>query len=612
MKRIIVMDFETEAIQPRPHYPPQPVGVALGELGRAGSLREPRYYAWGHPTGNNCEEAPLTALRELWDDPETSFVFHNAKFDLDVAMTHWGFPLLPLHRWHDTMFLLYLDDPRRRSLALKPAAEELLAMPSEEQDAVRQWLVEAGHCQKRAKDWGALISLAPGDLVGRYAIGDIKRTAKLFHFLLRRIKARRMYEAYVRELRVLPLLLDNECKGIRIGFPALRRDIPIYIAALKRCDTWLQRKLGGEFNVDSDEELGERLAKSKAVKSFEVTPTGARSVSMKTMVFRDLDVRNVLAYRGKLAVSLRTFMVPWFNQALGTKGRIHTNWNQTRGENDKGTRTGRLSSNPNFQNLSNEYEEYRLPLRSMPKLPNVRAYLLPDKGEVMVSLDYSQQELRVMAHYEDGPLHDAYRANPRMDIHEHARQLIYKHTGRLFDRKPVKNTGFGLIYGMGIKLLAVTTGTDEETARQLKDAYLTIFPGLRGLQFDMKRRAALGQPIRTWGGREYYCEEPRLVRDDRTGLQITRTYEYKLVNVLVQGSSADCTKEAMARWWETKNVGRFLMQVHDQIVISVPKARLRDGIEELTRCMESVEFEIPMLTDVSYGPSFGELKEVTQ
>jgi DNA polymerase-1 len=611
MTKILVMDFETKGIQARPKYPPAPVGVALGTLGRAGSIPDARYYAWGHPTANNCKAAPLRALRDLWDDPEVVFLFHNGKFDIDVAMTHWGFPMLPAHRWHDTLYLLYLDDPRRRSLALKPSAETVLGMKPEERDAVREWLIKNGECKARDKDWPALIWRAPGDLVGHYAMGDIKRTAKLFHKLMPSIKKRGMLPAYTRELMLMPMLLENESEGIRVDLPRLRRDCHDYLDAVMRCDRWLHRKLGGKFNVDADDELANRLYEHGVVKEFQLTATGARSVARGSMVFENPAVGEVLEYRGQLAFALRTFMVPWLTQAEMTGGRIHTNWNQVRGENDKGTRTGRISSNPNFQNLSNEYRAYKLPLRGMLPLPNVRSYLLPDEGDVMVSLDYSQQELRALAHFEDGPLHDAYIADPSMDVHEYAQKLIHKLIGRMFARKPVKTMGFGLIYGMGIALLASSIGEDEATARVLKDAYLQAFPGLKFLQRDLKSRAALNQPIRTWGGREYYCEDPRLVRDRRTGLQITRTFEYKLLNILVQGSSADCTKEAMVRWYYDRGrVGRFLMQVHDQIVISVPKNLVREGVKSLRRAMESVEFDIPMLTDASCGLSFGQLKAV--
>ena len=137
MKLPTTIDFETQAISPRPHYPPVPVGVAIWEPGR-----KPEYLAWGHPTENNCTLAQAkTKLKALWG---RELLFHNAKFDLDVAETHLGLPLPPWERVHDTLYLLFLHNPHALSLSLKPASESLLGMPPEEQDAVKAWLLAQG------------------------------------------------------------------------------------------------------------------------------------------------------------------------------------------------------------------------------------------------------------------------------------------------------------------------------------------------------------------------------------------------------------------------------------------------------------------------------------
>lgn len=603
--RRIVVDFETGAIEPRPKYPPEPVGVALAELNARGRVVRARYLAWGHPTKNNTtRERAVAELRDLWRDDGAELIFHNAKFDLDVASARLGLTLPGWRRWHDTIFLLYLDDPRAPSLSLKPASARLLNLPPNEQDAVRAWLVERGVVRSNDKQWGARIADAPGDLVGAYAIGDVERTGALFHLLYKRVLDRGMGVAYDRERRIMPLLLDNETRGVRVNHPRLRRDVRAYQKAFAAADAWVRVALRTpELNVDADEDLADALARAGAVDGFALTKTGRRSTSMRTMRFHDESLRDALAYRGKLATSLRTFMEPWLAQADATGGVIHTNWNQVRGDNDKGTRTGRLSSNPNFQNLANEFKTLALPFAA-PALPNLRGYVVPDDGDILLSRDYSQQELRALGHFEDGPLLRAYLTTPTMDLHTHAQRLINEMLGTRLERKPIKNMGFGLIYGMGLDRLADSMGVDRETAQRIKRAYLTIFPGLGNLLTDLKRRAALDQSIRTWGGREYYVEPQRMIDGQ------LRTFDYKLLNVLIQGSSADCTKEAMARFAEAAPRGRFLVQVHDQLLVSAPEDSWRATMKVLREAMESVEFDVPMLSDGSVGSSWADLKAI--
>lgn len=606
-KRLVIADFETQAIEPRPSYPPRPAGLALQEAGR----RE--YLAFGHPAGNNCKEADARRrLEAAWNDPDVELVFHNSKFDVDVAQTHWKLPALPWRRTHDTLFQLYLDDPRASSLSLKPSAERLLGLPPEERDAVRDWLVSAGIVKSSQKDWGAHIAKAPPTVVGPYATGDVKRTAALHAALTKSLKKRGMLEAYDRERRLMPILLESETRGIRVDQTKLKADVLRYTAAVKQLDAWLRRRLGAGplLNLDSSAELAEALEARGLVTEWVMTPGGARSTAMKNLRVNDKRVRSALTWRAKTKTSLETFMEPWLENAKRSGGYTYTNWNQVRGENDKGTRTGRMSSNPNWQNLSNPFEqesELKLPIK-LPPLPRVKDYVLPDEGEVILSLDYSQQELRALAHFEDGALLDAYRENPRMDVHEFARGLINQMMGTNFSRKPIKTIGFGLIYGMGLDLLAANMGIDVDEARRLKRAYLSILPGINGLIAALTQRARAGLPIRTWGGREYYVEPPKLVNG------VMRTFEYKLLNLIIQGSCADATKEALCRYYEYGGgqAGRFLAQVHDQLLVSTPRRRLRETHELLRSAMESVEFDVPMLTDATVGESWGSLKPLEE
>jgi 3'-5' exonuclease len=172
---LVALDFESEAIEPRPKYPPKPVGLAVLVDGE-----DPVYWAWNHPIENNCTQdaakSYLAALFQL----DNEFVFHNAPFDCAIIEEQLGLKV-PWERVHDTMLLAFLNDPFGE-LSLKPLAEKLLGEPPTEQEAVRDWLIRHGVCRANDKAWGAYISKAPGNLVGTYAIGDVERTMKLYKY----------------------------------------------------------------------------------------------------------------------------------------------------------------------------------------------------------------------------------------------------------------------------------------------------------------------------------------------------------------------------------------------------------------------------------------------
>lgn len=201
----VVIDFETFGIEGRPKYPPMPVGVSIKYPGK-----KAKYWAWGHPTGNNCCWSDAAAELAKAYAHKDGVLFHNGKFDVDVADVHFGLAVPSWERIHDTLFLLFLDDPHQIELGLKPAAARLLNMPAEERDAVGDWLVERqpvpGVKISKSKSsehyFGRYIAYAPGDLVGTYANGDVDRTEAIFNLLWKKTVERGMLAAYDRERRL--------------------------------------------------------------------------------------------------------------------------------------------------------------------------------------------------------------------------------------------------------------------------------------------------------------------------------------------------------------------------------------------------------------------------
>ncbi len=618
----VIIDFETFGIEGRPSYPPLPTGVSILYPGK-----KPHYYAFGHLEGNNCfwgDAVDAVAKAYKWTD---GVCFQNGKFDVDVADVHFELPIPPWDKIHDTLFLLFLDDPHQVELGLKPSSVRLLGMPAEEQDEVGEWLVKRqpipdvkiSKSKNSPHYFGRYINFAPGEVVGKYANGDVERTGKLFNLLYPKIVKRDMLAAYNRERQLMPILLEMERQGLQMDHDRLIKDVKFYNDWRDKITMWVKNRIKApvDINLNSGAELIDAMVKSgRADPSLiPLTPTGKFQTNKEALLLGVTDkvLLGVLKYLTQLNTCLNTFMENWLDTANKSGGKIFTTWNQTKtpsGDSNVGTRTGRLSSTPNFQNIPKEFSAIfahqnkkdkklpKCPWPDLPELPNVRSYITPFKGEIFIDRDYSQQEPRILAHFDGGALMDKYLEDNWIDFHDFAKAELEK-VGKFYERKPVKNTNLGLIYGMGKGKLAQKNDMTVEEADELKKAILLLYPGLKQMYKDMRILAANNEPIHTWGGREYYCEPPKMI-DGRL-----RTFDYKLINVLIQGSAADCTKEAIIRFDDAKhklgksNVWKLVLNVHDQLTASVPNVskEWKQAMEVLRICMEGVEFDVPMLSE---------------
>ena len=587
---IPTVDFETEAIEPYPNYPPKPVGVSIWYPG----WEEPKYYAWGHPEGNNCTfEEAQKALATVWSGP---CLFHNGRFDVEVGNTHMG---IGNHLFiaEDTLFLIYLYDPNADTLSLKPSSERILGIAPDEKNTLDRWLLDHGY--KPGRD----ICKAPADIVGPYANGDTYRTRRLYEYLLPIITERGMLEAYKREQRLAPILNENERDGIRVDTSALQGDLDSAEATMFLCNQRLGALIGSA-NYDSSVELANALVKSGRCKEddFLRTPTGKLATNKKSMdqAVKDPELRQLLGYRSNLKTLLTTFMRPWVE--LAHNGRLHPSFNQVRGD-IYGTRTGRLSSsNPNFQNIPTEFKGD--PPAGLPALPFMRRYILPDEGHVLVSSDFNGQEMRIAAHFAEGRAAEIYRNDPRADFHAAVAEINEQDAGLVLDRKMVKITGFSLIYGSGINALAELLGVDKGTAANIRKHYFQALPGFQQLMEDVSARGRAGLPVKTWGGRLLHAEQGKLVNGQHW------TFEYKLLNYLIQGSAADQTKEAIntVGYWD--KYCRFLATVHDENVYSIDPAELESEVEMIKSSMEDQKgWDVPFKAEVKVGPNWWDIEK---
>lgn len=614
---VITLDFETLPIQQRPEYPPKPVGVAIKWPGEVG-----RYYAWGHATGNNCSRDEADMELNRCRESGLQHLFHNAKFDCAVAEENfWTYPL----RWqatHDTLFLAYLCDPHARSMGLKPLAADLLNWPADEQDELHDWILahkvdlettypQYGKVTKKTA--GAWIFAAPGELVGRYAIGDVERTAALFEHLWPLVQRKGMGAAYDRERQLMPILMANEREGIRVNTVQLESDVESYGEELGFVEDWLRNELNASgLNFDAAQDVASVLIQSGTVdaEKFARTQSGKLSVSKETLtpdLFNDPRVASALGYRNRLTTALNTFMIPWLDQACKNKGRITTNWNQTRGDRG-GTRTGRPSTDKhNFLNISKNFEGksdgFSNPdFLGVAHLPLVRKYCLPDEGDVWVHRDFSGQEVRIFAHAEQGALNQAYNDDPLLDPHNWIKDIIHQRTGVELERTRVKNVTFSRLYGGGVNAIQRQARcADRHEAQAISNYHDQALPGRKLVVEEITRLARRGDPIRTMGGRLYYAEPPGLDGRDKI---------YKLINFWTQGSAADYTKEFMIAWHNRNDrKARFLIAIYDENNASASIAEWEREMIIMREEMETPRFgmTVPMRSEGKVGNTWGDL-----
>lgn len=621
---LITLDFETHPIERRPNFPPEDVGLAIKYGYESGT-----YLAHGHPTGNTATRDTVhCALHEVWDSGRP-VLFHNAKFDLAVCYERYGLPQLRWDRIHDTSFLAFLCDPHARSHGLKPLAEAYLGWPPEEKDAIGKWVWDhrkalfeeygvrpSRHKGKLSKDW-FWFGKVPADVIAPYAIGDVDRTHALFRHFYAHVCKTGMHAAYDRERELMPILYENERDGIRVDMEALEYETGMYTDLIEHVEYRLRERLGDSgLNFDADADVAEALSRQGIVKDedWSLTKTGQKSISkdnLKLEHYQDPHVFHVLGYRNRLCTATKMFMEPWLRQGSANNGYVSTTWNQTRGAGG-GTRTGRPStSSPNLLNITKSFEkesdEWEHPeFLGIEHLPCVRKYVLADSDDhLFCHRDFSGQELRMYGHFECGPTTRAYLQDPNVDIHQQVQDnILGLKPDTALDRGKTKILNFQSLYGGGAPATAKAMPCSLAEAKEFKRLHDQALPGRVALVEEITRIVRRGDPIHTWGGRRYYPEEPKF----NSAEGYTQTFEYKLINYLIQGSAADLTKQAIIDWYNHPDrSARFLVTVYDEINISTHRHEAVRQMAVLKEVMEAPRIDVAMLSDGKYGPGWGEL-----
>lgn len=416
-----------------------------------------------------------------------------------------------------------------------------------------------------------------------------------------------MLTAYQNEMKLMPHILAMEQRGVCLDAAKLAVDTDYYFDKLDELDGQICEAVGKQVDVDSNAALADAIEAAGLSKGFAQTPTGKRSTAKDSLIgaIGDPMLLGRLLVRGSIATCLRTFMQPWLTQA-NDHGKLFIRWNQIRNYTDTGARTGRLSSSPNLQNIPVTWELLRGQLAAIGyelefELPNVRQYIVPRDGYVFVGRDYSAQEMKLLAHFTDGALLEALRADPKKDVHMIAADIAG------ITRKVAKTLGFAVLYGAGVGRIAETLGITVTEATIIKRKYLAALPEIKVFQDKLSKAGRTGNFVTTLGGRQYYVQAPAVVNG------VMRSFEYKLTNYMIQGSAADQTKEAM-RYFAEKSageIGEIVLSVHDQLVVQVPRDNLDAGRELLKQAINGSYQEILkyiVTSDEAIGNNFAECK----
>lgn len=590
---MIVLDFETKKIVKGAPLLPLPVGCAIIDPVH---YPDGHYFAWAHPEGNNCTKEEFRAyLESIWG--EHILTQNGASFDIEIAIHHFGLPRRDSLLTHDTLFASYLHNPHARSLSLKDLAEDWLGIPPDEQQEMYDWIMaNVPECRSR-KECGAYISETPVRLCAPYAIGDCTRTLALWEYVSPLIAE--MEEPYQRELKLAPILAGIRNRGVRCNVHQLAQDYLVALRKLGELDHMIRTRLNAPtLDIQSDADLGAALVANGFdgfLRTEKTNKISMSKVSLAAALEADPDLSAMLKCRATYATLTSTFMWPWLQYAKENGFRIHASYNQVRNPEGYGTRTGRLSSqDPNFQNVPNEFDG--LDYFGDP-YPIMRAYLLPEEGHVWVTGDFKNQEPRLAAHFEDGAFCKAFNDNPEMDPYLFLCDVAGMDHSR---RKSAKIIYLGLLYAMGAALLAEKMNIPQSEATVLRNIIKASIPDIVAVEQDCKRRFRRGLPIKTLGGRFYFCEPP----------SNGRQWDYKAFNTLIQGSASDQTKEALIYAHEQLALrcpGALLLgTVHDEYSVSC----LPEQVEEVKAIMResanALPCDVPMLMDIASGNTWAE------
>jgi DNA polymerase-1 len=425
----------------------------------------------------------------------------------------------------------------------------------------------------------------------KYASEDAWMTLKLYNYLLPKLNPKLVDEAREVEYPFVNTLLKMEAIGIELDtefFKTLLQDANKTITELTKEIYTLS---GSEFNINSTKQLGVILFENLGLKTGKKTKTGYSTDEkvLNSLINEHKIIKKLLEYR-EIYKLRSTYIEPLLKLALkDEKRRIYTSFLQT------GTSTGRLSSkNPNLQNI---------PVRT--KLGRqIRKGFVAKSGYVLVGIDYSQIELRLLAHFsKDRALMDAFIEGK--DIHLETAKKIFGEESAKEKRNIAKSINFGLLYGMGARKLAETIDVSQKEAKEYIENYFASFPTVRNYLIEIQDGAKKDGFIETLLARRRYFDY------EGANAFLKASFERESVNALFQGSASDLMKLSMNKISnELENEdARMLLQIHDELIFEVKEQKAQEFAKSAKKVMQEIyKLLIPLECSVSIAPNWGGLK----
>lgn len=567
----LCFDTETDGIDPMAN---RLVGISLSTTPGAA------YYIPLNVDGGIPEKEALAILRPLFTDASTLKIAHNYKFD--YMMLHRA-GLEPKGPAFDTMIAAYLIDSDQKlnmdSLARKYLDYECIPITQ---------LIGSGRKQKT-------MDVIPAEEITDYACEDADITLRLYEVLSRILEEDELADiARTLEFPLMEVLAKMEMEGVLVDRDMLRDLSAMLRSDMIALEKKIYEKAGTEFNINSPKQLGEILFDKMELPVGKKTKTGQYSTAESVLKklaseFQMPDL--VLKYRG--LSKLKTTYVDALPKLINEEtGRIHTDFNQSIAA------TGRLSSsNPNLQNI---------PIRTK-RGREIRKAFIAEQGHQLLSADYSQVELRVIASIaKDENMIEAFRNGE--DIHARTAKEVFglDSLGEVSasHRRKAKEVNFGIPYGVSAYGLANRLAISNSEGKDMIDQYFERFPGILRYINETKDFAKEHGFVKTLLGRRRYI--PQI----NSGNWNTRAFaERTAINMPIQGTAADIIKLAMIniqQFIEKHGLGtRMLLQVHDELIFSMPDEETEEIPVKLKELMESAfELSVPLEVEMGLGDNW--------
>jgi DNA polymerase I len=581
----ISFDTETTSID---HMAADLVGISLAVDGDTGY-----YIPVGHRNGEQLPlQTVLDALRPALTHPKIPKYGHNAGYDL-VILQRYGIDVAPIG--FDTMIAEWICTPDSKFLGLKNLArQELDVHMTEISD-----LIGSGKKQI-TMDHVSIEKAAP------YAAADAAITHRLVHHIRPKVEAEQLISLYnTLEMPLIPVIAAIERAGVVLDTQFLSEYSVELGEKLAVQEQVIHIEAGGYFNINSPKQLNEILFKRlglptkglrKTTHGYSTDATVLEELKQHhPIVERILEYREISKLKGTYVDALPALINPH-------TGRVHTSYNQT------GTTTGRISSNnPNLQNI---------PIRTELGREIRRAFVAPE-GMKLLGVDYSQVELRILAHIsQDATLLEAFAQG--QDIHAATAAAVYNVPIEQVSKEQrmfAKRVNFGLIYGMGAFRLAQDSELTLAEARDFIKTYFARLPGVEEYLKSIKAKARR-EPIETLFGRKRTFNV--LMNSGRgTGSDMVQVNaeERVAINMPIQGTAADIMKRAMIDLYyalaKQRLNGHMILQVHDELVLEVPEDELAETRNLVVKTMENAyKLDAPLRANAQYGDNWRDMMPI--